>query len=129
MPEWSWNPFSNVDKGLTWEGVGQFLTQGPWDIPGHVREGIHDIFKDDDPPKNAPSGDSNRGGSTGDNSHQPPKPKTGGNGGRIQDNSSGSSNSKDSEMSQWFADNGPLLLGGAAVGLLLLAFVFRALRA
>jgi hypothetical protein len=125
-PKWSLNPFSNVDKGFTWEGVGQFLTQGPWDLPGHARAGLHDLFKDDDPPKAAPPGDSNRGGSTGENSHQPNRPKIGANGGRIDN--SGAPNSKNSELSHWFAENGPLLLGAGAVGLLLLAFVFRALR-
>jgi hypothetical protein len=128
-PKWSWNPFSNVDKGLTWEGVGQFLTQGPWDIPGHIRKGVDDLFKDDDPPKSKPSGDSNKGGSTGENSHQPPPAKNGGSsgqGGRIDN--SGSGNAKGSEMKQWFADNGPLLLGAGAVGLLLLAFIFKAIR-
>lgn len=127
MPEWSWNPFSNVSAGFSWEGVGQFLTQGPWDIPGHIRQGIDDLVKEDEPPRKAPQGDSQRGGSTGQNPHQPPKAKPGANGGRIDQ--SGSPNSKDSEFWQWFSDNGPLLLGATAAGLLLLAFVFRALRA
>lgn len=126
MPEWSWNPFSNVTAGFSWEGVGQFLTQGPWDLPGHARDAIHDFVKEDDPPKNTPSGDSQRGGSTGENPHQSTKPKPGGKGGRIDQ--AGTPNSKDDEFSQWFAENGPLLLGAAAAGLLLLAFVFRALR-
>lgn len=110
------SPFQEVEAGLSWKGVGEFLSEGPWDLPGKARRGIWKFFKSDDDDKK-PTGDRPR---MGDTPHQPTAPNS-----RPR---WANQAKKQDDWAQWFADNGPLLIGGSAVGLLLIAFIFKALR-